>query len=151
LNKHPDQVQAGPITGIYQKLKTDLRNIGFVLEWRGTAPALQFNLPDDFETLSPKKWDSLGAIQYYGSDDSGEEPPELIGIKFYRPNLPGEEWLRELEALKEQTYRQDKIGGPAVDESALQIQFIFSDYDQKTLVFISGLMSLLEKLLIGGK
>jgi hypothetical protein len=33
----------------------------------------------------------------------------------------------------------------------LQIQFIFSDYDQKTLVFISGLMSLLEKLLIGGK
>lgn len=148
MDKHPDQVQAGPITGIYQKLKNDLRNIGFVLEWRGTAPALQFNMPDDCNATSSKKWDNLGAIQYQGDDDAEEKPPGLLVIKFYRANLPNEKWLKELEALKDNPYRQDKIGGPAVDEKSLHIQFVFVDYDEKTLVFISSLMKLLESLLI---
>lgn len=141
-------MQAGPITGIYQKLKNELKDIGFVLEWHGTSPALQFNMPDDCKADSTKKWDNLGAIQYYSSDDAEEKPPGLLGIKFYRANLPNEKWLKELEALKDNPYRQDKIGGPAVDEESLHIQFVFNDYDQKTLVFISSLMSLLESLLI---
>lgn len=151
MQKHPDQVQAGPVTGIYQKLKNGLRDLGFVLEWRGTSPALQFTMPDDCNSTSSKKWDDIGAIQYYGSDDAAEKPPGLLGIKFYRANLPNEKWLKELEALRDNPYRQDKIGGPAVDEKSLHIQFVFNDYDHKTLVFISGLMSLIEKLLICDK
>jgi hypothetical protein len=148
LKKHPDQVQAGEITEIYYKLKTGLRDLGFVLEWRGTSPALQFNMPDDCKADSSKKWDSLGAIQYYGSDEAAVQPPCSVGLKFYRTNLPNEKWLQELEAIKDNPYRQDKIGGPAVDEKSLHIQFVFTDYDPKTLDFISSLMSLLERLLI---
>ncbi len=148
MQKHPDQVQAGPITGIYQKLKNGLRDLGFILEWRGTSPALQFNMPDDCHTTSAKKWDNLGAVHYYSSDDAEDKPPGLLGVKFYRANLPSEKWLKELEALKDNPYRQDKIGGPAVDEKSLHIQFVFNDYDEDALAFISSLMSLLEDLLI---
>ena len=151
MNKHPDQVQAGEITEIYHKLKTGLRDIGFVLEWRGTAQALQFTLPDEYDMYSSKKWDNLGAIQYYTDDDSEEKPPGSVGLKFYRANLPSEKWLNELEAVREYPYRQDKSTGPEVDESALYIQFIFSDYDKDALAFIDGLLSLLENLLIEGK
>lgn len=151
MNKHPDQVQAGEITEIYYKLKTGLRDLGFVLEWRGTAQALQFNLPDEYDIYSSKKWDNLGAVQYYGSDDAEEQPPSSVGIKFYRANLPSEKWLKEIEAIKDNPYRQDKIGGPAVDEESLHIQFNFNDYDKDALAFIDGLLILLESLLIAGK
>lgn len=151
MKKHPDQIQAGEITEIYYKLKTGLRDLGFILEWRGTAQALQFNLPDEYDIYSSKKWDNLGAIQYYDSDDFEEQPPRSIGIKFYRANLPSERWLKELEAIRENQYRQDKITGPAVSEGSLQIQFIFNNYDKDALAFIDGLLSLLESLLIAGK
>lgn len=149
MKKHPDQVQAGPITEIYQKLKNELRDLGFVLEWHGTSQGLQFNLPDDYETYSAKKWNNLGAIQYYGNNDFGKKPPDSISFRFYRANLPDEKWLKELEAVKVHPYRQDKITGLAVDENSIQIQFIFREYDEKTRVFIDDLMKLLEHLLNG--
>lgn len=150
MKKHPDQVQAGQITEIYKRLKTGLRDLGFVLEWHGTSQSLQFSLPDDYGTYSVKKWDSLGAIQYYGSNDIEEKPPDSVTFRFYRANLPDEMWLKELEAVRVHPYRQDKVTGPAVDESSIQIQFIFREYDDKTRTFISDLMGLLERLLTGG-
>lgn len=152
MKRHPDQVQAGQITEIFQKLKTGLRNLGFVLEWRGTSQTLQFILPDDYGRYSTKKWDNLGAIQYYyDSNELEGKPPNLVSFRFYRANLPDEKWLKELEAVRVHPYRQDKISGPSADENSIQIQFIFSEYDQKTQEFIDDLMSLLERLLTGSE
>jgi len=147
LHRHPDQVKAGQITLIYQKLKSELKNLGFVLEWHGTSQALQFNLPDEYSMHNSKKWDNLGAIQYYSSNNFEEHPPTSVSFRFYRANLPNEKWLKELETVRENPYRQDKTTGAAVDEKSIQIQFIFSEYDENTQVFIDKMMNLLERLL----
>lgn len=151
MKKHPDQIQAGQITEIYQKLKNELRELGFVLEWHGTSQGLQFNLPDDYDNISAKKWDNIGAIQYHGSNNFEEKPPDSVSFRFYRANLPDEKWLKELEAVKDHPYRRDKLTGSAVDEKAIGIQFIFREYGEKTRAFIDDLMKLLERLLNGGE
>ncbi|MDD3653127.1 MAG: hypothetical protein PHO01_02895 [Desulfotomaculaceae bacterium] len=143
---NPDDINLGQLTDIYNKIKEEFHNLGFEIDWKGTSQTKQIFLPRSYYL---KNQDAvrkqIGAIEYYRINNTRTKTS--VSFRFYRSNLPNNEWKEKLEELIN-PYRQDKITGDSVDPKSIQIQFVFYSYDKNLDHFFNELRSILEKLLI---
>lgn len=85
---HPDDVQAGEITRVYQYIAEKVIELGLQLRCEGTYQTKQIYVEGVDKPM--------GAIQYEGSNNFEEKLPDTVSLRFNRLNIP-ERWKVYLE------------------------------------------------------
>lgn len=85
---HPNEVNAGEVTEIFNYVSRTLLKVGFEIRSEGTYQTKQIYLNGITRPI--------GAVQYEGSNDFEKKLPTTVNLRFNRVNIP-EQWKVQLE------------------------------------------------------